>query len=865
MTSQVESPAQVSKLELIAPISGEIYPLDQVPDPVFAQKMVGEGFAIEPTENTLYAPCDGVISHIHKSQHAIRVTSPSGVEVLMHVGLDTVKLRGEGFSVNVKEGEQVSVKQPLMTFDADTVSLKAKSLMTEIIIMNSERVAEFNWQTGKVRGGVDLSLSLSLNAGSTATQQQSDLPWQLSAPLTLKNPQGIHARPAAALSNLAKTFDAELQIRLDDRECDARSVIGLMSLNSSFADQVVVAARGTQAEQAMQALCQLIESGLGEEVDDAPVIAKAVEVPEETPLALAETAADCDLKGIAASSGVAIGPLHVWQEQKFNFAEQAESSSSEVARLQQAIEQLQTKLSEQISQVAKQEAEIFKAHLEILSDPALVEGTNSIILQGKTAEFAWTSTIESQIQVLESLNNPLLAQRAADLKDIQQRVMVILQHADEQHAIPAGVILVVEDLTPSMLSEISQSQVAGIISKLGGATSHAAILARAAGIPYIAGVNLALSQYPAASQCVLFGHDGRILLDPPAAELTAIQQQQQLEKQQKADALAKKDQAAITLDNIQLEVVGNIANKADAIQCVEMGGEGVGLLRSEFLFQGRIDAPTEEEQFAAYCAIQKALQGRPLIVRTLDVGGDKPLSYMPLPEEENPFLGERGIRVSFSRPSFFRTQIRAILRANALHQPGSTELGEVRIMFPMVSVLEEVRVAKEVVVEEANALGVPFCSIGIMVEIPTTAAMAEQFAKEVDFFSVGSNDLTQYAMAIDRGHPKLAGMADGLNPGILQLIKMTVEGAHAHGKWVGVCGGLASEPEAVPLLIGLGVDELSVSVPQIPEVKEQIRHLQITECKQLAQQALACGTADEVRQLVKQVASEQQPVTESVE
>jgi phosphocarrier protein FPr len=297
---------------------------------------------------------------------------------------------------------------------------------------------------------------------------------------------------------------------------------------------------------------------------------------------------------------------------------------------------------------------------------------------------------------------------------------------------------------------------------------------------------------------------------------------------------------AITLDGHRLEVVGNIGGLAEAEQVPGLGGEGVGLLRSEFLFLERSTAPNEDEQFETYKAIAQALgPDRPLIIRTLDVGGDKPLIYLPIPKEENPFLGERGLRIGLDRPEILRTQLRAILRAAAF--------GKVRVMFPMVGLLSELRDAKAMLEEERQRLGVKPIETGIMVEIPAAAIMAAQFAREADFFSIGTNDLTQYTLAMDRGHPKLAPKVDGLNPSVLRLIAWTVEAAHAQGKWVGVCGGIASDPQAVPLLIGLGVDELSVSLPTIPSIKAQIRTLWLHECQELARRALTLETAAEVR------------------
>jgi phosphocarrier protein FPr len=299
----------------------------------------------------------------------------------------------------------------------------------------------------------------------------------------------------------------------------------------------------------------------------------------------------------------------------------------------------------------------------------------------------------------------------------------------------------------------------------------------------------------------------------------------------------------VTLDGTRVEVLANIGGLTDAAQIARLGGEGVGLLRSEFLFMERSDAPTEEQQFESYKAIAQAVgPDHTLIIRTLDVGGDKPLTYLPIPKEDNPFLGERGVRVGLDRPEILRTQLRAILRAAAF--------GKVQVMFPMIATLNELRDVKAMLAEEAATLGVPSVPTGIMVEVPATAVMAAQFAREADFFSIGTNDLTQYTLAMDRGHPKLAPQVDGLNPAVLRLIAHTVNGARPEGRRVGICGGIASDPRAVPILVGIGVDELSVSLPALPAVKAQIRSLRIDDCQALAERALAAESAEAVRALV---------------
>lgn len=330
---------------------------------------------------------------------------------------------------------------------------------------------------------------------------------------------------------------------------------------------------------------------------------------------------------------------------------------------------------------------------------------------------------------------------------------------------------------------------------------------------------------------------------PPAEEIERIRQRQTRREARRREDLSHAHEQATTRDGTRIEVFANIGGLKDAQQVVEVGGEGVGLLRSEFLFMDRPAAPTEDEQTESYTAILRAVgQDHPVIIRTLDVGGDKPLPYLPIPREDNPFLGERGIRVGLDRPEVLRTQLRALLRASSA--------GTLEVMFPMIATLQELRDAKAMLAEEAAALGISPLPCGIMVEVPAVAVMAQTFAKEADFFSIGTNDLTQYTLAMDRGHPKLAPKVDALNPAVLRLIAQTVEGAHAQKRLTGICGGIAGDPNAIPILVGLGIDELSVSLPAIPAVKAQIRRLDHAACRDLAQRALNCATAEEVRALV---------------
>jgi phosphoenolpyruvate-protein phosphotransferase len=422
---------------------------------------------------------------------------------------------------------------------------------------------------------------------------------------------------------------------------------------------------------------------------------------------------------------------------------------------------------------------------------------------------------------------------------------ILTNHPTEEPEIPADSILIAEEMSPSDTAKLDPARVLGFATVGGGATSHVAILARSLDIPAVAGIEPRALDLPNGTQAILDGGTGRMRIDPDPSEVDIILTLKHKLAEKKQADLAAAHEPAITTDGHRVEVVANIGGIEDAKQSLPLGGEGVGLLRSEFLYLERRTAPTEDEQTRIYTDIAAVLGGLPLTIRTLDVGGDKPLPYLPMPREENPFLGIRGVRIGLERPEILRTQVRAILRASA------TPNTKLRMMFPMIATIDEIRSVKGLVDEErAKVPDAGDVELGIMVEVPSTAVMARQFAKEVAFFSIGTNDLTQYTLAMDRGHPKLGAKADAMNPAVLQLIKQTVDGAHAEGKWVGVCGGIASDPQAVAILVGIGVDELSVSVPAIPAVKAAVRERSLADCRALAEQALACDTSAEVRTLV---------------
>ncbi|MEX5558507.1 phosphoenolpyruvate--protein phosphotransferase [Pseudomonas rhodesiae] len=837
----------IEPLELLAPLAGVLLSLDEVPDPVFASRMIGDGLCIDPTSQTLCAPLAGVISTIQDSGHAVSITADSGVQVLMHIGLDTVNLAGKGFTRLVEEGQRVEAGQPLIEFDADYVALHARSLLTLMLVVSGEPFSLL--ASGLVEAGQPLMQVSPIDTAEAAIDAQGDA--LFSKPLTLPNANGLHARPAAVLAQAAKGFNASIYLHKQTQSANAKSLVAIMALQTVQGDTLQVSAAGEEAAAAIQALVALLAEGCGEQV---ATVAAGIEPVASLPSAGV-------LQGVCASPGSAFGQVVQVAEPELDIVEHGTGQAAERAMLEQglraATEALQT-LQAKAANAA--EAEIFRAHQELLEDPTLLEQAYGLLAEGKSAAFAWKRATLATAELFLGLGNALLAERAADLADVGQRVLkLILGIQDRVWELPERAILIAEQLTPSQTASLDTHKVLGFVTVGGGATSHVAILARALGLPAICGVPAQVLALPDGQQVLLDADKGELHLQPNLADIEQLEAARQRQIQRREREMAQAALPSITRDGHHFEVTANVASLQEVEQALTLGGDGVGLLRSEFLYLDRNRAPSPQEQAGTYTAIARALGSeRNLVVRTLDVGGDKPLAYVPMAAEANPFLGLRGIRLCLERPQLLREQMRAILACAGF--------ARLHIMLPMVSLLSELHLARQILEEEALALGLEeLPKLGIMVEVPSAALMADVFAPYVDFFSIGTNDLTQYTLAMDRDHPRLAGQADSFHPAVLRLIATTVKAAHAHGKWVGVCGALASEALAVPVLVGLGVDELSVSVPLIPTIKAAVRDLDLHSCQTLATHVLGLEGASQVREalrLYQATAVETSPVME---
>ena len=837
------------QLSIKAPFSGVLVPLDTVPDPVFSQKMVGDGIAIDPTSEVLLAPCAGTVVQMHPAGHAVTVRSNEGLEILVHIGIDTVKLKGEGFEPLVQVGQTVEQGDNLIKFSADILARKAKSLLSMVIFTNEEMIHKLTFSEGTVQTGSDEIASVELSSDQEDEDSEEEKEF-VSETIIIPNPTGLHARPSAVLANLTKRFDAKVQLQKGSERANARSVVGLMGLEVGKGDKVQLVARGPQAEAALEALVPQLREGLGEE-GAVPVVMRGADLkaePEEPVLLPPRSGDESLLIGVAASPGIGVGKVFQLREKEIE-VDPNPSGPPEKERvilnraIGSSIRELEALVARLHGEADPSKAAIFAAHQELLEDPDLLDLAESSIAKGLSAAAAWKKAYQLHAERLANLRNELLAARANDLRDVGRRVLSkLVESVEAQREIPEGSILIAEDLSPSDTANLDRKRVLGFCTTAGGATSHVAILARSLGLPAIAGIETRALDIPEGTRVILFGGKGQLKVDPSDDLVGAVQETQKKREERRKKHLERASETAETTDGHRVEVAVNVGGVSEAEDALKLGAEGVGLLRSEFLFLERSFAPTEEEQFETYSAVAKAMgKDKPVIIRTLDVGGDKPLPYLPIPLEENPFLGQRGIRVLLNRPEIFRPQVRAILRAS--------EFGKMHIMFPMITTVSEFRLAKQVVREEEKKLGIEPIPVGLMIEVPAAALCAEILAKEADFFSVGTNDLTQYTLAMDRGHPQLAAKIDGLSPAVLRLIKRTVEAAHANDCWVGVCGGIAGEPQAIPILVGLGVDELSVGLPLIPAVKARIREASLEDCQKLAAQALDMEDASDVRAL----------------
>ena len=946
----------VSKLILVSPLQGWSAPLEETPDPVFAGHMMGDGLAIDPTGTTLHAPCDGTLTVVAGSKHAVTIRAGNGAEILLHVGIDTVGLAGEGFELHVQQGQKVRAGDRLISFDLDLLAQRAKSLVTPVLVTDttgfcvtrrsencSLRVGDFLMEvvatadTGGAtvdtprgaasRDGADADVRLSAasrdgaatdvrlsaasrdGAGSDARPDAvaPDGGAQLHAVasrgtverrLVVLLEHGIHARPAATLAAAAKKLAADINIVFGDRKANAKSPVALMSLGVRKGDEIIIQASGADAESAAATVEQAIAGGKDAHADAATLAvtggaASAASARRQTPpatdvpsaraapsphatggeptnkLATSTGAAPSDgrgangspsdagaaaasnraLKGVVASRGLGVGAAYQFSRTIIDVPEQGSGATLESEALDRARATVRADLERTANSGNTTAREIAEAHLALIDDPELVDGARILINQGKSAGHAWRAVLRVGIDQLRALNDPRMAERADDLLDLETRVLSALTGTVAAGPnFPPETILIANELLPSQLVALDSTKLAGICLAAGGATSHVSIIAAAMDIPTMVAAGPEALRVPTGTTVILDAEAGWLYIDPPRMHVELARSQLAEKRQRRVAEQLAAQRECRTADGTRIEVFANVGSEAEAHAAVRNGAEGSGLLRTEFLFLERTAPPDEAEQLEQYQQIATALEGRPLTIRTLDIGGDKPIPYLPLPHEENPALGLRGVRTSLWRPDLLRIQLRAILRV----QPP----GQCRILLPMITDAGEIRTVRAMIDELRHEAGrTDPVEVGAMIETPASAVIADRIAREADFLSVGTNDLTQYTLAMDRGHPELAARLDALHPAVLRLISTVVTAAKLNGRMVAICGGLASDPVAVPILIGLGVHELSMVPAVIPQLKALISTLNIDDCTALANQALDRETAEDVRALTLQSVS----------
>ncbi|HCV6503662.1 phosphoenolpyruvate--protein phosphotransferase [Staphylococcus aureus] len=563
------------------------------------------------------------------------------------------------------------------------------------------------------------------------------------------------------------------------------------------------------------------------------------------------------IKGIAASDGVAIAKAYLLVEPDLTFDknEKVTDVEGEVAKFNSAIEASKVELTKIRNnaevQLGADKAAIFDAHLLVLDDPELIQPIQDKIKnENANAATALTDVTTQFVTIFESMDNEYMKERAADIRDVSKRVLshILGVELPNPSMIDESVVIVGNDLTPSDTAQLNKELVQGFATNIGGRTSHSAIMSRSLEIPAIVGTKSITQEVKQGDMIIVDGLNGDVIVNPTEDELIAYQDKRERYFADKKELQKLRDADTVTVDGVHAELAANIGTPNDLPGVIENGAQGIGLYRTEFLYMGRDQMPTEEEQFEAYKEVLEAMGGKRVVVRTLDIGGDKELSYLNLPEEMNPFLGYRAIRLCLAQQDIFRPQLRALLRASVY--------GKLNIMFPMVATINEFREAKAILLEEKENLKneghdiSDDIELGIMVEIPATAALADVFAKEVDFFSIGTNDLIQYTLAADRMSERVSYLYQPYNPSILRLVKQVIEASHKEGKWTGMCGEMAGDETAIPLLLGLGLDEFSMSATSILKARRQINGLSKNEMTELANRAVDCATQEEVIELV---------------
>jgi phosphocarrier protein FPr/phosphocarrier protein len=806
----------MSQVTLVAPMAGWLTSVRDIADPVFSEEMMGVGIAIDPVDGTVYAPCAAEVLLVAPTAHSVTLRTDSGAELLIHVGLETVALGGRGFNAHVGEGDRVSAGDPLIAFDLDSVAMEAKSLASPVILTNT---GEFRLTLAPVDRivavGDGLGTIEAIGPSIHGPASDGDV---VTIECRVAFPHGLHARPAARIADAAKRFSSEITISFAGKSASARSPVAIMALNANKGDRLTLTAAGEDRAAALAAVADVVRSG-------------EPEISATAPSASAPPLAANEIGGIPAVPGVAVGTAIRWRPVTSDVPEQGQGVTIERAALENALNQVAAQLKAVAETIGGVGTQIAEAHLGLLDDEDLRRVAAAEIDADKSAAFAWRSATEAAADSLRQTGNPRMQERIADLKDIGDRVVRALAGQDASSAVelPTDAVLIAEELLPSELLSLDRNRLAAIAVERGGATSHMAIIAGSFGVPTLVAMGPSLSRVHDGQRVLVDALVGKLVIEP-AADVA----ERALAGSSEARAAAGD---ASTRDGQRVTLLANLGGLSEVERAAAAGAEGCGLLRTEFLFLDRGRAPSVEEQRATYQSIADALAGRPLTIRTLDIGGDKPVPFIDFGREGNPALGARGVRMNLVQPKLIDDQLRAIAQVQS---------DALKVMVPMLSSVDELRRVRERWADLSD--GRPI-KLGAMVETPAAALIAETLAQEADFLSIGTNDLAQYTLAMDRTNALLAPFIDALHPAVLRLIAMTAEAGARMGTPVSVCGNLASDPVGALLLVGFGIRELSGVPAALPMVRHVLAQVTTDQCRELAARALKMESAAQVRAL----------------
>ena len=839
-------------LVLASPLEGWCAGLDDSPDAVFRERLLGDGVSIDPTVGELRAPFDGEVLIVPASKHAVNLRAENGAEILVHVGIDTVGLNGEGFEALVAPGERVASGQPLLRFDLAVLARQAVSCRTPVLLLQQDRYRlERLAEDGPIEFGAPL---LTVHENEMPTSSGDDPQDAVatgsvsSTALRTGLSHGIHARPAAGLGAAIEGLGAEaVLVTAAGARGDVRSPVALMGLGVAHGDPITLEVWGAEASQALGALLPLLEPLPESAVDARERVTNGALPGHDQGTELAPPAPGQHMPAQVAAPGLAIGPawrLRAWTPPENIPIADAES---EQAALDKAVDRVRRYLASVADSKVGESAAVAVAHLALLDDPGLARRASALIETGQGASVAWGMALTEATAPLAALRDPRMQERCDDLEDLSRQVQRVLtgEAPGASLAAPVGAVVLAENLLPSQLLALAASQPAGLCLSAGGATSHVAILAASRKLPMLVAAGPGVLAIPDDEVLCLDAEDGALWRPGTEAACNAFRTRMREDAEAWKAAAARALEPAVTRDGVSVSVLANLASIAEAEEAVTAGAEGCGLLRTEFLYMARGAAPTAKAQQAEIQAISDALGDRPLLVRSLDAGADKPLDFLDQAPEDNPALGVRGIRLSFARPELLDEQLLAILQVESVVR--------LQLMLPMVSQVDEVlRVKERLAALRAQHDIDRMISLGIMIETPAAALRAERFARHVDFFSIGTNDLTQYTLCADRLEPALATHLDTLDPAVLALIDTTARAAIAAGIEVSVCGAAAADRLAVPLLLGFGINKLSVPASAVGRLKARLRGLDTATCRTLADEALVLDSAFAVRERVRE-------------